>query len=107
MPQLSLITVTCPDADCARSIARAAIEARLAACASLPAPVESLFHWHGQVETEQEVELHLKTAQDRVEALQALIREQHPYDLPVILHLTAEVDEETAQWALEATRQRN
>lgn len=99
MPHLALVTVTCPDRDSARSLAHKALEAGLAACVSIPGPLQSMFRWQGAVETEDELDLHFKTTPARAPELAALIRRHHPYDLPVILTLSAEVDDETFAWA--------
>jgi len=40
-----------PDRTSALALARSLLEARLAACVSVGAPVESLYHWRGQIET--------------------------------------------------------
>ena len=37
------------------------VEPRLAACVSVGAPVESLYHWRGEIETAQEVPVAIKT----------------------------------------------
>ncbi|APX90409.1 hypothetical protein BV394_12270 [Brevirhabdus pacifica] len=104
MPRLALVTVTCPDVGSARALARRALEARLTACVSLAGPVQSLFHWQGTVETETETELHCKTTPACAPALAALLRRHHPYELPVILTVMAEVDDETLAWAEAETR---
>lgn len=44
-----------------RSLAGALLARRLAACVCVGAPVESLYHWRGEIETGQEVPLTIKT----------------------------------------------
>src|ERR1700682_2273292 len=48
------VLTTMPDRASAQSLARALVEARLAACVSIGTPVESLYHWRGEIETAQE-----------------------------------------------------
>ena len=43
-----LVLTQLPDRASAQALARALVEARLAACVSVGAPVESLYHWRGQ-----------------------------------------------------------
>ena len=80
-----LILTQMPDRASAQSLARSLVEARLAACVSIGAPVESLYHWHGQIETAQEVPLVVKTRAERYRDVETAIRARHPYELPEIL----------------------
>ena len=74
-----------PDRASATALARALVEARLAACVNVGAPVDSLYHWRGQIETASEVPVTIKTQRARYAALEALIRARHPYELPEII----------------------
>lgn len=78
------VTTTCPDLACAKSIARSALDRRLAACANILPGVVSLFHWQDAIAEETEVQLTFKTRARHRAALVALIETQHPYDVPVI-----------------------
>jgi len=80
-----LVLTNVPDADLARSIAQALVDERLAACVNILAPCHSVYRWQGAVEEADEVPLLIKTAQDRYAALQARLKELHPYDVPEIL----------------------
>jgi periplasmic divalent cation tolerance protein len=80
-----LVLTQLPDRASAEALARALVEARLAACVSVGAPVESLYHWRGEIETAQEVPVVIKTAARRYAAVEAEIRARHPYELPEIL----------------------
>ncbi|MBV0912648.1 divalent-cation tolerance protein CutA [Anianabacter salinae] len=90
--------VTCPDEATAEAIARAAIAARLAACANLQGPVKSLFHWEGAVDSGTEWALAFKTRDACAQRLVALIRAEHPYDLPAITWTRVQADADTAAW---------
>lgn len=86
MPAAAIYVLTSlPDVETARRIARDLIEARLAACVQIGAPVESLYHWRGRVETATEVPLAIKTRADAYAACERAIRERHPYELPEIV----------------------
>lgn len=61
------------------------VEERLVACAQVLGPVSTTYRWKGQVERAQEWYCHLKTTLERLPALQARIRELHPYDVPEII----------------------
>lgn len=84
-----LVLTQLPDRASAQALARALVEARLAACVSVGAPVESLYHWRGEIETAQEVPVVVKTAAHRYAAVEAEIRARHPYELPEILAVPA------------------
>ena len=82
-----VVMVTCGSKAEARKIARAVVEARLAACANvLGNPVESIYRWKGKVETAKEVLL-LKSTRKRFAALGREIRRLHSYDTPEIIAL--------------------
>lgn len=87
MTGLIEVEVTCPDKDCARAIARAALNARLVACANLLTGVESLFHWQGQIDSETETLLRMKAPAAHFDALCVLVAQHHPYTLPAITAL--------------------
>ena len=91
------------DADAA-AFARELVEARLAACVNLSAPMESIYRWDGTVEAETERQLVIKTSRERVPALWDRVRELHPYDMPEFL-VTAVVDGNDAylRWVAEST----
>ena len=85
--ELLEVEVTCPDKESARTIAAACLKARLVACANLLPKVESLFCWHGQIDSETEVLLRMKTPKPNFEAVCTRIRTHHPYALPAITAL--------------------
>ena len=80
-----LILTQLPDLASAQSLARSLVESRLAACVSVGHPVESLYHWRGEIETAQEIPVTVKTGADRYAEVEAAIRQRHPYELPEIL----------------------
>lgn len=84
-----LVLTQMPDRASAQALARALVEGRLAACVSIGAPVESLYHWRGQIETAEEVPVVAKTCAERYGAVEAAIRARHPYELPEILAVSA------------------
>jgi periplasmic divalent cation tolerance protein len=83
----ALVLVTAPDLKTARKLARAALEARLIACANLVPKIESHYWWQGKIESGTEVLLVLKTQKTRLAALEKLILARHPYDTPEFLVL--------------------
>jgi len=85
--KFSLILVTAPDLKTARALAKAALSARLIACANLVPKIESHYWWQGKLESGTEVLLILKTSKTKLVALEKLILSQHPYDTPEFVTL--------------------
>ena len=84
----TLIVITnCPDEETANRIALAVVEARLAACVNILPRVQSIYRWRGAVESAIEVPLLIKTTAAAYPALEAAIRERHPYEVPEIIAL--------------------
>ncbi len=77
-----LVYVTAGDPDEARSIGRAMVEARLAACANLFPAMIPIFRWEGEVREGSESVLILKTTASRAEKLVEEVRKMHSYDCP-------------------------
>ena len=75
---------TFADADEAERIGRTVIEERLAACINILGPCRSIYRWHGEVETADEVAAIFKTSPRAVDRLIARIASLHSYDVPAI-----------------------
>jgi periplasmic divalent cation tolerance protein len=80
-----MVLTQMPDRASALALAQALVEARFAACVSVGAPVESLYHWRGKIETAQEFPVAVKTRPGRYADVEAVIRARHPYELPEIV----------------------
>ena len=87
----AVVLVTAPDLKTARALARAALSARLIACANLVPKIESHYWWQGKIESGAEVLLILKTRKSKLAALEKLVLARHPYDTAefVVLPLSA------------------
>lgn len=81
-----LTVLTTADArEKAEALARGAVEARLAACAQVSAPVTSVYRWEGAVEESTEWQVLLKTTTARYAELEAHLKAAHDYDEPEII----------------------
>lgn len=80
-----IVASTTDSESAARSLAADAIEAKLGACAQIVGPITSVFRWEGEVQTEAEWRVEIKTAADRVSALTERIKAVHSYDVPEIV----------------------
>lgn len=84
---MSILIVTClfPDEAQAFAAAEAAVEAGLAACCQVGAPVRSVYRWQGKLERAEEVPLICKTTEAAWPRLEALLKKRHPYETPEII----------------------
>ena len=80
-----LVLTSLPDAESARALARSLVKGRLAACVNVGAPVESMYHWRGEIETAQEVPVVIKTRESLYPAVEAAVLAMHPYELPEVV----------------------
>jgi periplasmic divalent cation tolerance protein len=101
---VQMIRVSCPNQRLASEIADRAVETRLAACANIEGPVMSTYRWRGVVEQAWEFLLWLKAPRENFSALEALVTELHPYDVPGIVALDChQVSAPYADWLKENT----
>ncbi|MEU0298757.1 divalent-cation tolerance protein CutA [Streptomyces sp. NPDC006175] len=81
---LTVLTTTDSE-EKAQALARGAVDARLAACAQIPAPVTSVYRWQGAVETAEEWQVLFKTTAVRYDELEAHLVVAHGYETPEII----------------------
>jgi periplasmic divalent cation tolerance protein len=73
----------------ARDLARAVVEARLAACVQIVA-IDSVYRWRDGIEESAEALLLMKTRGDRYDELEAFVAERHEYDVPEVVRVPLE-----------------
>jgi len=83
-PQFLQVQTTTDSRAEAMEIARAVVEARLAACAQVAGPIASTYWWEDGLERAEEWLIMLKLPADRYEDLAEFLAEQHSYDEPEI-----------------------
>jgi periplasmic divalent cation tolerance protein len=85
----------------AQRIATTLVQRRLAACAQI-SEIDSIYSWQGEVREEAELRIVFKTPAAAYAALEAALRERHPYTLPQIVALPVEYAfAPYAQWVTE------
>ena len=67
----------------ARALARALVEAKLAACAQV-SRIESVYAWKGAIESGKEYRVLFKTLEEHYPAVERAIRALHSYELQAI-----------------------
>lgn len=81
----TLVKVTFPSPDAARTVGRALVEARLAASVNIAEGITSFYWWEGEVREGAEALLFAKTRKELVARLTDFVKEGHPYACPAIL----------------------
>jgi periplasmic divalent cation tolerance protein len=100
------VHVTFPNAGEAQALSRAAVERRLAACANILPAMHSFYWWDGAVQSEDEVAVVFKTADDRQGELVTFLAERHSYKVPaIVVHRPVDVHPPYAAWVERETRQ--
>jgi len=92
MPQDQYLIVLCtfPTAEEARQIGTNLVRSQVAACVNLIPQVESIYQWNGATQSETEVLAVIKTTTNNYAAVEACIRQQHPYEVPEVIALPIE-----------------
>jgi periplasmic divalent cation tolerance protein len=105
METVLVVMTNVPDAACADKIARAVVEARLAACVNCLPGVKSVYRWEGAVEEAVEITLMMKTTASRYTELQESIQSHHPYKVPEIIAFPVTAGSEPyLTWVIEETK---
>jgi periplasmic divalent cation tolerance protein len=81
-----VVLVTCPP-ERAPELARALVEARLAACVNVLPTVRSIYSWQGTICDDGEALLVIKTSASLFDPLRAKVVELHPYEVPEVIAL--------------------
>ena len=77
----------------------------LAACVNIVERISSVYFWEGEVKSDVENLMIIKTAPDRVAALRERLVAAHPYDVPEVIALpVAEGHAPYLDWVVASTR---
>lgn len=99
-----IVLVTTGSRDEAARIAEAAVSRRLAGSAQL-CPLRTWYRWKGSVHEADEQQVSLFTRRDRVDELEALVREHCSYELPQVVAIPiVEGSAEFLRWIDDASR---
>jgi periplasmic divalent cation tolerance protein len=94
MTDAVLVLTTVPSADVGTALADALVGARLAACVNVLPPMTSIYRWKGDVQHDSECQMIVKTVRARIEAVRALVRQAHPYQLPEFVVVPVETGDD-------------
>ncbi len=86
MAEISMVITTYPDQESAEKITRKLLDTHLAACVQLE-EIRSFYRWDGEIQNDPEIRLVIKTQSTHYQKVEALICENHPYELPQIIQI--------------------
>ena len=100
-----VILITCSSADEAEKISSSLLDKKLIACANIVPGIRSLFRWQGEMCSENEVLLILKTTADKFDLILTTVQDQHSYDTPEVIALPIiKGSEKYLKWISDETR---
>lgn len=85
--KLVFVYVTAGSRKEARTIGRALVTSRLAACVNLSGPIRSIYRWKGTMCEDAEWALIAKTRASKVAALVRKVKALHSYEVPCVVAL--------------------
>jgi len=85
-------------------LAESMVKERLAACAQIQGPIDSVYHWKGSIEHDTEWYCHFKTTKPLAEKLRTRLVSEHPYDVPEVMVVSiTDSHPPYAQWVIGET----
>jgi periplasmic divalent cation tolerance protein len=85
MTDILLAFTTCPSAESAELIANTLVEEGIAACVNQLPGVRSTYIWQAKLQTDQEIQLVIKTTQWQWATLETRLKALHPYEVPELI----------------------
>ena len=87
MNEHCIIYITAGSKEEANKLSRGLVEEKLAFCVNTVPGIQSTYQWEGKIHVDDEILLIVKTRQDRYEALERWVKQNHSYDVPEIISL--------------------
>ena len=80
-------------------LAGSLVDAKLAACVQILPKMTSVYCWDGKIQKEDEYLLLIKTSHEKYDDVEAVINENHSYDVPEIVAIeSADVSDKYRTW---------
>ncbi len=104
MSAFRVVFITVPS-EKAGQLSHDIIDNRLAACVNIIDKIKSVYRWKGEITTDEESLLVVKTATKKVETLIKFVKENHSYEIPEVVSLNiAEGNPDYLDWLDEETK---
>jgi periplasmic divalent cation tolerance protein len=97
---MMLLYTTISDLQLAEKMAENALESGLCGCVNIIPGGISIYKENGEIYTSSECYVLFKTSDEKYDALQKLIQAIHPYDIPCILSIKADMNIPYRDWIL-------
>ncbi|KAM7516890.1 hypothetical protein LguiA_006473 [Lonicera macranthoides] len=82
-----VVYVTVPNKDAGKKLAESIVKEKLAACVNRVPGIESVYQWQGEIQTDSEELLIIKTRESLLDALTEHVKANHEYDVPEVIAL--------------------
>ncbi|XP_023545579.1 protein CutA, chloroplastic [Cucurbita pepo subsp. pepo] len=82
-----VVYVTVPNREAGKKLAESIVKEKLAACVNIVPGIESVYQWKGEIQTDAEELLIIKTRQSLLGALTDHVKANHPYEVPEVIAL--------------------
>ncbi|OUT98424.1 MAG: hypothetical protein CBC01_03380 [Betaproteobacteria bacterium TMED41] len=82
-PEIILVITTLDSIRDAKNLSKTLMNEKLCACVQME-QIKSIFEWEGKLSEESEIRLTIKSISENYEAIESVILDLHPYELPEI-----------------------
>uniref|UniRef100_A0A7N0UKW9 Protein CutA, chloroplastic n=1 Tax=Kalanchoe fedtschenkoi TaxID=63787 RepID=A0A7N0UKW9_KALFE len=82
-----VVYVTVPNKESGKKLAESIVKEKLAACVNRVPGIESVYEWKGEIQTDSEELLIIKTRESLLEALTEHVKANHEYEVPEVIAL--------------------
>ncbi|XP_076891101.1 protein CutA, chloroplastic-like [Bidens hawaiensis] len=82
-----VVYVTVPNKEAGKKLAGSIVKEKLAACVNRVPGIESVYLWNGEIQTDSEELLIIKTRESLLDALTEHVKQNHEYDVPEVIAL--------------------
>ena len=82
-----VVLVSVPSMEIGEKISQSILQKKLAACVSIIPGVNSAYRWQGEIETDSEFLLFIKSRASLLDLIITEVSNHHPYDVPEIIAL--------------------
>ena len=94
-----LVLTTCPNQAVGQNIATHLVTEKLAACVNIIDNITSVYCWQDELQFDTEVQLLIKTNDEKFDALNKRINQLHPYDVVEVIALNIQQgDKQYLNW---------
>lgn len=80
-----VVYVTVPNKEAGKKLAGSLVKEKLAACVNRVPGIESVYEWQGEIQTDSEELLIIKTRESLLEAVKEHVKQNHEYDVPEVI----------------------